>query len=261
MHKIGYGKSRNPPDMSAQSLLNPNYDPSLEGTIDLALDGYDRDAGIREPVLRGDGASSRVIQIQGNDQMVVPPAHTQSQSRPGKVSKPKFGAKKKSWVWNWFSQDPTNVNVATCDQCEKVITRLPLDKGSPKKLSEHLRTHKIGPDTPNPRRGNYLSANLAMGNFLMEEGGYSAIRFHKDVMRFLVENKLPLSIVKSPSFRQLVRTLRPGAEYDLNELGGLYLSLVEVMKNESDRYDRGELYGREYGRGEIYEREVREGRY
>lgn len=61
------------------------------------------------------------------------------QNRPGR----KFGAKKKLWVWSWFVQDPTDPNVAVCDYCGKVVKRRSSDKGSPKKLSEHLRTHKL----------------------------------------------------------------------------------------------------------------------
>jgi hypothetical protein len=66
-------------------------------------------------------------------------------NRPGQ----KFGAKKKSWVWAWFKQDVDNRNVATCEVCCKVVTRLESDKGSPKKLSEHLRTHKLTRDSKN----------------------------------------------------------------------------------------------------------------
>ncbi|WPK27594.1 hypothetical protein PUMCH_004987 [Australozyma saopauloensis] len=55
----------------------------------------------------------------------------------------KYGAKKRLWVWSWFAQDPSDPNVAVCDYCGKVVRRRPSDKGSPKKLSEHLRTHKL----------------------------------------------------------------------------------------------------------------------
>lgn len=55
----------------------------------------------------------------------------------------KFGAKKKSWVWNWFFQDHMDTNKATCKKCNKLIIRLPNDKSSPKKLIEHLKTHRI----------------------------------------------------------------------------------------------------------------------
>lgn len=81
-------------------------------------------------------------------------------NRPGQ----RFGAKKKSWVWSWFIQDTTNPNIAACDYCGKVITRLPSDKGSPKKLSEHLKTHKLDKDSINHTRqipidGNGVSYN------------------------------------------------------------------------------------------------------
>ena len=61
-------------------------------------------------------------------------------NRPGH----KFGARKRSWVWSWFKQDPSDYNLAICNVCNKSIRRIESDKGSPKKLSEHLKTHKIG---------------------------------------------------------------------------------------------------------------------
>lgn len=60
-------------------------------------------------------------------------------NRPGQ----KFGAKKKLWVWTWFVQDQKDPNVAVCDFCGKTITRMASDRGLPKKLTEHLRTHKL----------------------------------------------------------------------------------------------------------------------
>ncbi|CDR37732.1 CYFA0S01e16006g1_1 [Cyberlindnera fabianii] len=90
------------------------------------------------------------------------PGQRQQQSGP-KISKPrvnkpgqKFGAKKKSWVWNWFIQDLEDCNLATCDFCGKSIRRLSSDKGSPKKLGEHLKTHKIDRQTVNSRRESMI---------------------------------------------------------------------------------------------------------
>lgn len=60
-------------------------------------------------------------------------------NKPGK----KFGAKKRSWVWTWFDQDLHDTNITKCTYCNKVIIRFASDKGSPKKLLEHLKTHKI----------------------------------------------------------------------------------------------------------------------
>ncbi|PVH13942.1 uncharacterized protein CXQ87_002061 [Candidozyma duobushaemuli] len=90
-------------------------------------------------------------------------------NRPGQ----KFGAKKKSWVWTWFVQDSRDPNVAVCDYCGKIITRQPSDKGSPKKLSEHLKTHKLSRDSINTSRsvpvdGNgitYSPSGLSMPNY------------------------------------------------------------------------------------------------
>ncbi|OUM55330.1 hypothetical protein BVG19_g4847 [[Candida] boidinii] len=73
----------------------------------------------------------------------------------------KFGAKKKSWVWNWFFQDHMDTNKATCKKCNKLIIRLPNDKSSPKKLIEHLKTHKITRSTieHTPTSNNVRSVN------------------------------------------------------------------------------------------------------
>lgn len=214
-----------------------------------------------------------------------------------RINKPgqKFGAKKKSWVWNWFIQDAIDSNVASCDFCGKVIKRLASDKGSPKKLGEHLKTHKIDKNSINPKRDsmivgdanrhyfNTLNAtqtfkphplsNQSSGNqqnqqspsqqqaqqalsqhpYARQQGTsntsseftnqsydksefdqspYTQPKFQKDIMKFLVENKLPLAIVKSPSFRQVIFTLKPEAIPDLNELNHLYSSLLEVIHNE-----------------------------
>lgn len=76
-------------------------------------------------------------------------------NRPGQ----KFGAKKKSWVWTWFVQDSSDPNVAVCDYCGKIITRMPSDKGLPKKLSEHLKTHKLLKDSINTARPIPIDGN------------------------------------------------------------------------------------------------------
>jgi hypothetical protein len=200
-------------------------------------------------------------------------------SKP-RVNKPgqKFGAKKKSWVWNWFIQSEEDCNLATCDACGKMIKRLASDKGSPKKLGEHLRTHKIDKNSTNPRRDGhngmivhseegqrhyYNTLNTSHVTYKVHplsheatgateqgvQGGetvpgldvsefdqqpYSQAKFQKQIMRFLVENKLPLSVVKSSTFRQVIYTLKPSAIPDLNELNHLYSSLLEVIDNEKD---------------------------
>ncbi|CAK7893002.1 hypothetical protein CAAN1_01S12684 [[Candida] anglica] len=76
-------------------------------------------------------------------------------NRPGQ----RFGAKKKSWVWSWFVQDAQDANIAACDFCGKVITRLSSDKGSPKKLSEHLKTHKLTKESINSTRPIPIDGN------------------------------------------------------------------------------------------------------
>lgn len=222
-------------------------------------------------------------------------ANTDPKITKPRVNKPgqKFGAKKKSWVWNWFIQDIADSNVATCDFCGKIIKRLASDKGSPKKLGEHLKTHKIDRNSVNPKRDSMIvgDANRHYFNTInsnqtfkphplsnqtaniqqqqqqqaqqqvpqnsynrqqststtntgadftntnydkseFDQSSYSQAKFQKDIMKFLVENKLPLAIVKSPSFRQVIFTLKPEAIPDLNELNHLYSSLLEVIHNE-----------------------------
>ncbi|ODV61687.1 uncharacterized protein ASCRUDRAFT_85929 [Ascoidea rubescens DSM 1968] len=234
--------------------------------------------------------------------------HRTRVNRPGQ----RFGAKKKSWVWNWFVQDPENPNIATCDECLKLIARLPSDKGSPKKLCEHLKTHKITKESMNPRRtvvntgdfSNTLINNLTNNNLNnlnntnnnlnnssnnnlnslsnnnnnnlnlnnnnnnnnnnnilshqnsniinnsnsyngplslgttsngntvidskeFDNTEYTQMKFHKNIMKFLTENRLPIQIVKTQSFRQLIYTLRPDSVLDLNELNNLYSSLLQ----------------------------------
>ncbi|CDK25224.1 unnamed protein product [Kuraishia capsulata CBS 1993] len=175
----------------------------------------------------------------------------------------KFGAKKKSWVWNWFVQDDLDLNVAICDQCGKCIRRLASDKGSPKKLSEHLRTHRIDRETVNPNRESMMSVeanvsgssmayspqvplrrNLTQGGYAslprhilneFEIAPYTQVKFHKELMKFLAENKLPITVVKSATFRQIVFTLRPESIPDLDDLDNIYASFIEVFKNAGTR--------------------------
>ncbi|SCW00166.1 LAFE_0B10902g1_1 [Lachancea fermentati] len=64
----------------------------------------------------------------------------------------RIGAKKRNWCWNWFAQDEHDKNVAICDYCGRSVRRLKSDRGSPKKLLEHLHTHKITPEMENPAR-------------------------------------------------------------------------------------------------------------
>lgn len=103
-------------------------------------------------------------------------------NRPGQ----KFGAKKKSWVWTWFVQDLSDPNVAVCDYCGKIITRMPSDKGLPKKLSEHLKTHKLNKDLINTTRpipidGNGISYSLGgfqmpyLGSFNLPSGNQAVV--------------------------------------------------------------------------------------
>lgn len=77
-----------------------------------------------------------------------------SSTRPKRKNRPgkRFGAKKKSWVWSWFTQDSENHSVAACDYCGKVVVRIPSDKGSPKKLMEHLRLHGLSATSINYSR-------------------------------------------------------------------------------------------------------------
>lgn len=55
--------------------------------------------------------------------------------------------KKRSWVWDWFEQDPDNKYRAVCLYCHQEIFRLDGDRGSPKKLITHVNSkHGINKD-------------------------------------------------------------------------------------------------------------------
>ncbi|KAL6449554.1 hypothetical protein SBY92_004468 [Candida maltosa Xu316] len=196
-------------------------------------------------------------------------------NRPGK----KFGAKKRSWVWTWFKQDPNDPNLAECDYCGKTILRLPSDKGSPKKLNEHLKTHKININSINYARdssnntsptasnnnnnGSGASLNDEMRDdsdvsddsrsiatednhkFISDDldtSPFTPMKFRTHLLKFLTENKLPINVIKSESFKQLIYDLRPESVSDLMELTGMYSSLIEVSRyginsNNSNKND------------------------
>ncbi|KAI5950411.1 hypothetical protein CANMA_005339 [Candida margitis] len=191
-------------------------------------------------------------------------------NKPGK----KFGAKKRSWVWSWFKQDNRNPNLAVCNKCMRVIIRVTSDKGSPKKLIEHLKTHRItaghrttpigenigadhgqrsGEDeqargtsyyvrTSNlerqcsqTERGNALSSGFAgpyTPPFISHV--YSKRSFQHHLLAFLLENKLPVNIIRSESFQKAIGDLRPGAFADLQELIYFYDSCMQVSQFETD---------------------------
>ncbi|EGW30945.1 uncharacterized protein SPAPADRAFT_142226 [Spathaspora passalidarum NRRL Y-27907] len=197
------------------------------------------------------------------------PVKRPRQNKPGQ----KFGAKKKSWVWVWFVQDSTDSNIAACDYCGKIIVRLASDKGSPKKLSEHLKVHKLDRHSinysrsvpmdgfgvtynhngqvmaqvqhqdaimePSTKKQKTSDPDLASNPFELgassrylcadfDNSPYSTMKFHKHLLKFLTDNKLPISVIKSQSFQQIVYDLRSNSIEDLLELTGLYNSLIEV---------------------------------
>lgn len=273
-------------------------------------------------------------------------------NRPGQ----RFGAKKRLWVWTWFVQDQNDQNIAVCDYCGKIITRVPSDRGLPKKLVEHLHTHKLTKNLINTSRplsmegnGPFMSnlqvsyaapftqlsetrgvhnmvstnsssqlglpslAQLLQQNFSQhtqslshahqsqqqqsltdtnsiapelqqngekyrqtdaidrfqrdaqqsesqsrknasqthksvstaagqysgrsalpkfESSSYSGPSFHRHLLKFLADNKLPIRIIKLQSFQQLIYDLRPESLSDLQDLTGLYTSFVEVARAE-----------------------------
>ncbi|ODQ82397.1 hypothetical protein BABINDRAFT_164198 [Babjeviella inositovora NRRL Y-12698] len=203
---------------------------------------------------------------------------------PRKKPGVKNGAKKRSWVWDWFVQDHADANAAVCDHCQKTILRLALDKGLPKKLSEHLKTHKISRESINPTREGHVPQGNDSARVLhpsMEEsmhatallayapgapptrapearyysqefdnGEYTQMKFQKNIMRFLTENKLPIAVVKSHSFRQIIYDMRPNSIPELNELNSLYSSLIQVLKNDKDEPESEAAGGSMFAQGE-----------
>ena len=226
-------------------------------------------------------------------------------NRPGK----KFGAKKRSWVWTWFDQDSSDPNVAACNYCGKIIIRLASDKGSPKKLNEHLKTHKIDINSINYSRTPHIdghgitysnsgqpldyppnfrtfrvnettnleeTASETSGDELhshdhnlihnhnhnhnhnhiskstsrvdldnnrrflssqFDNSPYSPKKFRSHVLKFLMENKLPISVIKSNSFQQLIYDLRSDSVSDLTELISMYPTLIEVSRFSHGKSD------------------------
>lgn len=198
-------------------------------------------------------------------------------SKP-RINKPgqKFGAKKKSWVWAWFIQDMNDNDIATCDVCNKPIKRLPSDKGSPKKLAEHLKTHKVDKESINPKRDS-ISIDQNNNEFFQpvqqpvqpvpsplqheqtqhqhqhqhqhqqhqhqqsqeDLNGSNSFKkhskFQKNLVSFLIENKLPLDIAKSSSFKTLILSLKPKTLDDLNNIDQLYNMYSTEIINETER--------------------------
>lgn len=299
------------------SLKKPDHHHQLSGltaTLDrkLPVVGGLIDA---DQAVRRDLSESRT---EGQDPLRPP--KKERRNRPGQ----RFGAKKKLWVWSWFAQDLNNPNVAACDFCGKIIVRLASDKGSPKKLSEHLKTHKLSKDTINysrqvpvdghgvtyttsgdpvgyaqdyseqlqaaavhhihqqhqinhtkahsqstsnlqqahqthvqhpqlmqhqvqsvsmrsppsteksqmttftPPTTSNFSNRFVLADF--DNTPYSLMKFHKHLMKFLTENKLPIHVIKLQSFQQLIYDLRSDSVSDLLELTSLYSSLLEVSR-------------------------------
>lgn len=146
---------------SLASMTNLNGISSLSGESNSSENLI---SGNVSHVLKDDSTT-----IDNNDQMggfrrrdenrIDFPQVIRRQNRPGQ----KFGAKKKLWVWSWFVQDSQDPNIAVCDYCGKVVRRRPSDKGSPKKLVEHLRTHKLTKTLANNTRAASLEGNLNCG--------------------------------------------------------------------------------------------------
>ncbi|OWB73525.1 hypothetical protein B5S31_g3272 [[Candida] boidinii] len=253
-------------------------------------------------------------------------------TRARRTNKPgaKFGAKKKSWVWNWFIQDQSDTNKATCKKCNKLIIRLPNDKSSPKKLIEHLKIHKITRSTINHTS---ISNNITMinddsvtelseneldikgslhqtvenktivnnhgkivkskrnldnsvtrnntkkskisgiendnNNNTKDNDNYSSLKFQRDIITFLTENKLPIKTIKSKSFRKLILTLKPSAVKDLDDLDNFYCSFIEIFnyskengdihdENKDSEYEDEKEEGEEEGKDKEEEQEEEE---
>ncbi|KAG5417568.1 hypothetical protein I9W82_005204 [Candida metapsilosis] len=180
-------------------------------------------------------------------------------NRPGK----KFGAKKRSWVWSWFKQDSKNPNIAVCNNCMRAVVRVPSDKGSPKKLVEHLRTHGVTSGMrPSPGRHadtthQYRDTQTGQHSTNQDHSGSSFTRqeftrneaplssgqqlppqsytfdtklFYHHLLAFLIENQLPIDIIRSREFHEVVNDLRSEAVADLQELLRLYDSLIQVSQ-------------------------------
>ncbi|ODV77465.1 uncharacterized protein CANTADRAFT_23585 [Suhomyces tanzawaensis NRRL Y-17324] len=303
-----YNPQRNGPIGHLQQPLiqgiqthGPPHDPNSAAAAAAAAQAQAQQQAQSQPRAQGQQTPVQPPQAQSTTDPKPPvsgvPPKKERKNRPGQ----KFGAKKKSWVWSWFVQDSSNPNIAACDYCGKILVRLPSDKGSPKKLIEHLKTHKLTKETINYSRAipidgygvtytnngdpisypaNYQesaavpdTSNAGLAHDVgvnapihaLEEGKkkkkpelfdvrsnrrflsadfdntpYTSMKFHKHLMKFLTENKLPINAIKSHSFQQLIYDLRSDSVADLLELTSLYSSLLEVSRY-SDGAGEGDL--------------------
>lgn len=128
-----------------------SHDNDVRATIlatDKELKLESKGENLDAPIKNDLDANSNAIKPRDVNKRIELEESIRRQNRPGR----KFGAKKKLWVWSWFVQDQNDPNVAVCDFCGKVVRRRPSDKGSPKKLNEHLRTHKLNKTLVNTAR-------------------------------------------------------------------------------------------------------------
>lgn len=103
-----------------------------------------------------------------------------------------------SWVWSWFVQDPTNLNLAHCDYCDKVVK----SKVNCRTLylSRHLETHNLN------KRSINQSRQIPSNGFGMKNPS---------------EEKLHVSSAKSK------KTLHPAPHQNLRSIVSQYASPTE----------------------------------
>ncbi|OMO98114.1 Geminivirus AR1/BR1 coat protein [Corchorus capsularis] len=144
--------------------------------------------------------------------------------------------KSKSDVWNEFSKekDPKDGKVwAKCSHCNKKFD------GSSKLGTTHLRNHlnrcpskkakltqKDPEPTPLPGRGSEHQS--VEGNFSFDQD-----RSNLDTARLFIEHQLPLNMVESESFSNLLKNLQP--KFKLQSQEALSSDILCVYKEEKGR--------------------------
>ncbi|CUM64484.1 uncharacterized protein PRCAT00002089001 [Priceomyces carsonii] len=131
--------------------------------------------------------------------------------------------KKRSWVWDWFEQDPDNKYRAVCLFCHQEIFRLDGDRGSPKKLITHVNSkHGINKDNYNDM-GHIELRNDKLRNYLNKVGPLVTNRDDAIQLRImtgtlqgspdLISQSPPLLAGMDPSQHTVIDTSRSTPSY------------------------------------------------
>lgn len=149
--------------------------------------------------------------------------------------------------------------VYDCNYC--LESKIYNSRNGPKTMSNHLeKSHKkeLLTSTNTRKRPLSLGSPVSLTDSIFEYGAlsenttssggskkqkisqasdYTNSKFHEDVIKFLNENKLYISVVKSSSFKNLIGNLRPEYLDALDELNSLYSSFLQLVANSNEATD------------------------